>query len=55
MVGAEVVDVEDELLREILGRSPDDPANTRIDKTVLEHRSVRLFFHPETTITAIFI
>lgn len=35
LVGAEVVDVEDELLGEVLGSPPDDPADTGVDEAVL--------------------
>jgi hypothetical protein len=35
LVRAEVVDVEDELLGEELGRAPDYPADTGVDKSVL--------------------
>lgn len=35
LVGAEVVDVEDELLGEELGVAPDDPADSGVDETVL--------------------
>ena len=31
LVSAEVVDVEDEFLRKELGRTPDDPTDTRVD------------------------
>jgi hypothetical protein len=34
LVGSEVVDVEDELLGEVFGGSPDDPANTGVDEAV---------------------
>lgn len=36
LVGAEVVDVEDEFLGQIFGRSPDDPADARIYETILD-------------------
>ncbi len=36
LVGTEVVDVEDELLGEILGGAPDDPADAGVDETVLQ-------------------
>jgi len=42
LVGAEVVDVEDEFLREVLGRTPQNPTNTRIDKAVLLGKLVSL-------------
>jgi len=35
LVGTEVVDVEDKLLREVLCVAPDDPADTRVDEAVL--------------------
>lgn len=35
LLGAEVVDVEDEVLGEVLVRAPDDPANTGVDEAVL--------------------
>ena len=35
LVGAQVVDVEDELLGEILGCAPDDPADTGVDEAIL--------------------
>jgi hypothetical protein len=35
LVGAEVVDVEDELLGEVLGATPDDPADTGVNEAVL--------------------
>ena len=35
LVGAEVVDVEDEFLGEVFGRAPDDPAHARVDEAVL--------------------
>jgi hypothetical protein len=31
LVGSKVVDVEDELLREVFGRTPDNPTNTRVN------------------------
>ena len=34
LVGTKVVDVEDELLRQVFRGSPDDPANTRVDEAV---------------------
>lgn len=40
LISTEVVDVEDQLLREILGITPDHPANTRVDKTILVTRDV---------------
>ncbi len=36
LVGTEVVDVEDELLGEILGGAPDDPADAGVDETILQ-------------------
>ena len=35
LVGAQVVDVEDQLLRQEVGGPPHDPTDTRVDKTVL--------------------
>lgn len=35
LLRTEVVDVEDELLREVFLGAPDNPANTRVDETVL--------------------
>jgi hypothetical protein len=35
LLGAEVVDVEDEVLGEVLVRAPDDPANTGVDEAIL--------------------
>lgn len=35
LLGAEVVDVEDEVLGEVLVGAPDDPANTGVDEAVL--------------------
>lgn len=35
LISTEVVDVEDQLLGEVLGITPDHPANTGIDKAVL--------------------
>ena len=35
LIGAEVVNVEDELLGEVLGATPDDPADTGINEAVL--------------------
>jgi hypothetical protein len=35
LVGAEVVDVENKLLGQVLGAAPDNPANTGVDETVL--------------------
>lgn len=40
LVGAEVVDVEDEFLGEELGVTPDDPADARVDESVLVARDV---------------
>jgi hypothetical protein len=34
LVGAEVVDVEDELFGEVFGRAPENPADTWVDKSV---------------------
>jgi hypothetical protein len=34
LVGAEVVDVEDELAGQVLRGSPYDPANTGVDETI---------------------
>ena len=42
LVGAEVVDVEDEVLWKVFGGSPDDPANAGVDKAVLTGISVCL-------------
>lgn len=36
LVGSQVVDVEDEFLGKVLGSSPEDPAHTRVNKTVLD-------------------
>ena len=36
LVGTEVVNVEDELLRQVLGAAPDDPANAGVDEAVLQ-------------------
>jgi hypothetical protein len=38
LVGAEVIDVEDELLRKVFRGSPDDPADTWVDETILRSR-----------------
>ncbi len=35
LLGAEVVDVEDEVLGEVLARAPDGPADARVDEAVL--------------------
>jgi hypothetical protein len=35
LISAKVVDVEDELLRKVLGAAPDDPADTGVDEAVL--------------------
>jgi hypothetical protein len=35
LVGAEVVDVEDEFLRKVFGVAPDDPADAGVDEAVL--------------------
>lgn len=35
LLGAEVVDVEDEVLGEVLVGAPDDPANTGVDEAIL--------------------
>lgn len=35
LVGSEIIDVEDQLLGQVLGRAPDDPTNTGVDQTVL--------------------
>jgi hypothetical protein len=40
LIGTKVVDVEDQLGREVLGVTPDAPANTGVDKTVLVARDV---------------
>jgi translation initiation factor 6 (eIF-6) len=34
LVGAKVVDVEDEFLREVFGVTPDNPADSRVDETI---------------------
>jgi len=40
LISTEVVDVEDELGRQVLGVTPDAPTNTGVDKTVLVARHV---------------
>lgn len=40
LVGAEVVDVEDELLGEVLGVTPDDPSYTWVDLTSISRKEV---------------
>lgn len=35
LVSTEVVDVEDKVLGEVLGSSPEDPTDTGVDETVL--------------------
>jgi hypothetical protein len=36
LFGPEVIDIEDELLGEVLGAAPDDPANTRVHEAILK-------------------
>jgi hypothetical protein len=40
LISTEIVDVEDELLRQVLGVTPHDPADTGINETVLVTRNV---------------
>jgi hypothetical protein len=44
LVGAEVVDVEDEFLREVFGVAPDDPADAGVDEAVLVSVIISLRF-----------
>lgn len=41
LIGAEVVDVEDELLGQELGAPPHNPTNTRVDETILDPWSAK--------------
>jgi hypothetical protein len=38
LLGAEIVDVEDEVLGEVFVRAPDDPADAGVDEAVLSGR-----------------
>jgi hypothetical protein len=40
LIGAKVVDVEDQLGREVLGITPDTPTNTGVDEAILVTRDV---------------